>query len=315
MKTKISRFFHSKKLTRIACVLCAMLPVLLLGLFALPKNQNKITASAAEGVSASRVVEFPIYVSFSASAYFSRFFVDCTIDGSFKDVYLTTSGLNSISVCYYTPSSGSPYWCFGYKSGSTYTLNSVSEASRLGYCCSPAIGFPVVAPAYVDLQVFDSEFATSSFGSLLTKSVFASSATLSSPSVFKVASSGYYYWLCEPYSSQSLDSSTFDSLLSAHPSGTTIYLRVSPLVLVYDSGGYVFGGASGTYDEGYQVGYSEGYNKGQTEQLVNPLSYFIAPVQTFLDTKLFGVVSIGTVLNVALFVSIALIFIKMFAGG
>ncbi len=54
---------------------------------------------------------------------------------------------------------------------------------------------------------------------------------------------------------------------------------------------------------------------GQSEQLVNPLSYFIAPVQTFLDTKLFGVVSIGTVLNVALFVSIALIFIKMFAGG
>ena len=87
----------------------------------------------------------------------------------------------------------------------------------------------------------------------------------------------------------------------------------------YAAPGSTGGGSGGASDEQlqakYDEGYAAGYNMGQSEQLVNPLSYFIAPVQTFLDTKLFGVVSIGTVLNVALFVSIALIFIKMFAGG
>ncbi len=72
---------------------------------------------------------------------------------------------------------------------------------------------------------------------------------------------------------------------------------------------------SDAYDEGYREGYSNGLNKGLSDTLTNPVSFFLQPVQAFLDTKLFGNFSIGTALNAVLFVSLALIFIKMFAGG
>lgn len=76
------------------------------------------------------------------------------------------------------------------------------------------------------------------------------------------------------------------------------------------SEGYDFG-----YDEGYNLGYNAGLNKAQSDSLVNPVSYFLVPVHNFLNLNLFGVFSIGTLLNILLFVAVALIFIKMFSGG
>lgn len=79
-----------------------------------------------------------------------------------------------------------------------------------------------------------------------------------------------------------------------------------------------------SYQEGYESGYSAGseagYNSGFHDGTVsdlnsNPISYMLAPVNTFLSTKLFGFVSIGMVLSVVIFVSIALIFLRIFAGG
>ena len=68
------------------------------------------------------------------------------------------------------------------------------------------------------------------------------------------------------------------------------------------------------YDKGFNAGYDKGKLDGSAVNL-NPVSLFLTPIQTFLDTKLFGTFSIGAVLSTALFVYVALIFIKMFAGG
>lgn len=70
-----------------------------------------------------------------------------------------------------------------------------------------------------------------------------------------------------------------------------------------------------SYDTGWASGHTAGRNEALTEGLTNPVVYILQPVSTFLDTKLFGVVSIGQMLSVALFVMIAVIFLKMFAGG
>ena len=69
------------------------------------------------------------------------------------------------------------------------------------------------------------------------------------------------------------------------------------------------------YQDGYNVGYSEGYNKGQTEQLNNPASFLLSPAQAFMQIDLFGGFSLGDAFSVVMFVLIATIFIKMFAGG
>lgn len=71
------------------------------------------------------------------------------------------------------------------------------------------------------------------------------------------------------------------------------------------------------YDSGYNFGYNVGVNDGVNQQLgkLNPVSYFLEPVSTFLSTPIFGKFSIGSALSVVLFVGVALIFIKMFAGG
>lgn len=68
-------------------------------------------------------------------------------------------------------------------------------------------------------------------------------------------------------------------------------------------------------DEGYKEGYAIGLNKGQSDSLTNPASFFLEPVHTFLSTELFGSFSLGDAFNVVLFVAVAVIFIKMFAGG
>ncbi|MBD5585736.1 MAG: hypothetical protein HDQ88_11690 [Clostridia bacterium] len=77
-----------------------------------------------------------------------------------------------------------------------------------------------------------------------------------------------------------------------------------------EEGGYQIG-----YDDGYDIGYDKGYNEGISKQLVNPVSFFLDPVSQFMNTKLFGELSIGSAFNVALFVLVAVMFVKMFAGG
>lgn len=74
--------------------------------------------------------------------------------------------------------------------------------------------------------------------------------------------------------------------------------------------------SSGDYDDGYRVGYQDGLNKGQTDSFANPISTALAPVQTFLTTPFFGTnFTFGSVLSVVLFVAVAIIFLKLFAGG
>ena len=82
----------------------------------------------------------------------------------------------------------------------------------------------------------------------------------------------------------------------------------------YDSGrnyGYNLG-----YISGYDTGYSYGRNSQISEGLFkNPLEVFLQPISNFLNTDIFGSFSIGDGFTIAFFVMIALIFIKMFAGG
>lgn len=82
----------------------------------------------------------------------------------------------------------------------------------------------------------------------------------------------------------------------------------------YDSGrnyGYNLG-----YVSGYDTGYSYGRNSQISEGLFkNPLDVFLQPISNFLNTDIFGSFSIGDGFTIAFFVMIALIFIKMFAGG
>ncbi len=86
----------------------------------------------------------------------------------------------------------------------------------------------------------------------------------------------------------------------------------------YDSGrhyGYNLGYSSG-YDTGYDIGYNYGRNSQISEGLFkNPLDIFLQPITNFLNTDIFGSFSIGDGFTIAFFVMIALIFIKMFAGG
>lgn len=81
-----------------------------------------------------------------------------------------------------------------------------------------------------------------------------------------------------------------------------------------EEAGYREGYSAGSSD-GYEEGYVNGMNKVQSDSLTNPVNYFLEPVHQFLNYNLFGVLSIGRVLNIVLFVSVALIFIKMFSGG
>lgn len=74
-------------------------------------------------------------------------------------------------------------------------------------------------------------------------------------------------------------------------------------------------GYNAGYDDGYKEGYGKGLNKGQSDSLTNPVDYLLTPVHDFLNLRLFGIIAISDMLNIVLFVGIALIFIKMFSGG
>ena len=87
--------------------------------------------------------------------------------------------------------------------------------------------------------------------------------------------------------------------------------------------GYDTGSDSGRdygYNLGYISGYDTGYSYGRNSQISeglfkNPLDVFLQPISNFLNTDIFGSFSIGDGFTIAFFVMIALIFIKMFAGG
>ncbi len=66
------------------------------------------------------------------------------------------------------------------------------------------------------------------------------------------------------------------------------------------------------YNDGYNIGYEEGKTQGTT---FNPVGMMIEPVAKLLDVKLFGDFSIGNFFTAALFVTLAISFMKMFAGG
>lgn len=103
--------------------------------------------------------------------------------------------------------------------------------------------------------------------------------------------------------------------------GNRILYQLLPEIPVYNT--IYNNGVSDGYDSGYEsgssssydLGYSSGYNTALTNGLKNPVSFIIDPVREFLNAPLFGVVSVGSVLTVALFVLVAIMFIKMFAGG
>lgn len=69
------------------------------------------------------------------------------------------------------------------------------------------------------------------------------------------------------------------------------------------------------FNEGYEQGFNDGYDVGVGQGLANPLTIFVRPINSFLTTDLFGTISIGDVMQVLLFICLALIFLKMFAGG
>lgn len=68
------------------------------------------------------------------------------------------------------------------------------------------------------------------------------------------------------------------------------------------------------FESGYNSGYNDGYIKG-TEETFNPIGMIINPVASFFSTPMFGSFAIGDFFTVAMFVSVALIFLKIFAGG
>lgn len=83
--------------------------------------------------------------------------------------------------------------------------------------------------------------------------------------------------------------------------------------------GYMTGTDEG-YTEGENAGYENGYNHGYEEgrsqaTTFNPIGMMVEPVAKLLDVKIFGDFSIGNFFTAALFVTLAISFMKMFAGG
>ncbi len=68
------------------------------------------------------------------------------------------------------------------------------------------------------------------------------------------------------------------------------------------------------FESGYNAGYNNGYNAG-AETTFNPIGMIISPIATFFSTPMFGSFAIGDFFTVAMFVSVSLIFLKIFAGG
>ncbi len=87
-----------------------------------------------------------------------------------------------------------------------------------------------------------------------------------------------------------------------------------------EAAGYANGYSEGSqtsyqsgYDNGYNIGYQNGYDDGYESEF-NIITEFLAPIDTFLSFKI-GDVSLGTIISIILFVWVATIFLKFFAGG
>lgn len=99
----------------------------------------------------------------------------------------------------------------------------------------------------------------------------------------------------------------------------------------YNSGysvGYADGKKSGKsegetigYNKGYTAGnsdgYTKGYNKGVSESLkdIEPWQVIVDALDTFMNIKLFGSVSLGTILKIGLAMLLVGLIIKIFLGG
>lgn len=71
------------------------------------------------------------------------------------------------------------------------------------------------------------------------------------------------------------------------------------------------------YQSGFQDGYNRGYNKGVNEKFsdITPWQYVVSGVNDFLSIKLFGDVSISTILSIAFGCILLGFAIKIFLGG
>lgn len=69
-----------------------------------------------------------------------------------------------------------------------------------------------------------------------------------------------------------------------------------------------------SYGEGYSAGYNQGY-ADYSGKTFSPISMIVKPVAEMFSIKLFGDFAIGDFFTVALFVTTAIMFLKIFAGG
>lgn len=144
------------------------------------------------------------------------------------------------------------------------------------------------------------------------------------------SASGYYHIFKNGVEFENTHSNNFSQGIEITVSDEGVYSAYTTTgqdLSFMTQGYYYFQLPKGSYEDGYTDGYNEGenhgYNNGYTDgydsgassTLLNPISIFIEPVDNFLGVDIFGTVSIGDILSVILFVLVALIFVKMFAGG
>lgn len=87
----------------------------------------------------------------------------------------------------------------------------------------------------------------------------------------------------------------------------------------YDAGYKAGYNDNGAYDDGYKNGYdegrSDGFQEGFNQTKSGGFGWLISSVQQFLSTNFFGDFGVGSLLYVALGLSLVTLFLKFFAGG
>lgn len=189
-----------------------------------------------------------------------------------------------------------------------YTTDGTGNTSRANIYFSNSIqdprndGYP---PDRVSCLSYDEDNATYNFNNL--KYVFIN---------------GFYL---NPYNHRPLDRiavfAQLSELIQENGCWAPIGGSCSPddLKAEYDKGhadGFTEGKQEGII-EGETTGYNKGFIAGQNsvDPFPNPISYLIEPITAFLDIKFFGTLTLGGVLSVGIFVLVAVMFIKLFAGG
>ncbi len=84
--------------------------------------------------------------------------------------------------------------------------------------------------------------------------------------------------------------------------------------LNYNNETYDIGYNNG-YNLGKDAGYKQGFADGNAEKWTNPIAIFFEPVFALLNKPLIGDISLADIATVGVSVCVAVIFIKMFAGG